>query len=175
MSPTSIPYPDLDALPPQLREAVTSRGSLNIFRMIMHAPGLAPSFLTLARDVLQHNSLLPTWRELVILRVGFCYRSDYELHHHLNIGRAIGLSDDEIAAAESGSTQSLGGQEATVLRLTDLLLTNHTLSDAERAEALDTLSVNQLADLTITVGFYQLVCNFLNTFGVTPEGEGTGL
>lgn len=175
MSSTPFPYPDLDALPPQLREAVTSRGSLNIFRMIMHSPGLAPNFLTLASDVLQHNSLPPAWRELAILRVGFRYRSDYEVHHHLNIGRAIGLSDDDIAAAESGWTQSLGGQQATVLRLTDLLLTNHTLSDAERAEALDTLSVNQLADLTITVGFYQLVCNFLNTFGVTPDGEGTGL
>lgn len=33
---------------------------------------------------------------------------------------------------------------------------------------------NQLADFTLTVGFYQLVCNFLNTFGVRPEGEGTG-
>jgi alkylhydroperoxidase family enzyme len=175
MSSTPVPYPDLDALPPQLREAVTSRGSLNIFRMIMHTPGLAPSFLALASDVLQHNSLPPTWRELAILRVGFCYRSEYEVHHHLNIGRAIGLSDDDIAAAESGSPQRLGAPEATVLRLTDLLLTNHTLTEAERAEALDILGVNQLADLAITVGFYQLVCNFLNTFGVTPAGEGTGL
>ena len=56
-----------------------------------------------------------------------------------------------------------------LLRLTDLLLTNHTLSGSERADALNTLTVNQLADLTITVGFYQLVCNFLNTFGVEPE------
>jgi 4-carboxymuconolactone decarboxylase len=39
------------------------------------------------------------------------------------------------------------------------------------SEALETLTVNQLADLTLTVGFYQLMCNFLNTFGVTPEGE----
>jgi len=33
------------------------------------------------------------------------------------------------------------------------------------------LSVTQLADLVITVGFYQLVCNFLNTFEVSTEGE----
>jgi 4-carboxymuconolactone decarboxylase len=164
-----LPYPDINALPPDLQDAVTSRGSLNIFRMIMHSPGLAPNFLTLASDVLQHNSLSVTWRELVILRVGFRYRCTYELHHHLIIGRAVGLSEDDITAAESGSTEKLGERETALLRLTDLLLTNHTLSEAERAEALDTLTVNQLADLTITVGFYQLVCNFLNTFGVEPE------
>lgn len=33
------------------------------------------------------------------------------------------------------------------------------------------LTVGQLSDLVVTVGFYQLVSNFLNTFGVTTEGE----
>ncbi|QLL10317.1 carboxymuconolactone decarboxylase family protein [Mycobacterium vicinigordonae] len=166
-----LPYPDIDVLPPHLQDAVTSRASLNIFRMIMHTPALAPSFLTLANDVLQQNSLPPTWRELVILRVGFRYHCGYELHHHLNIGRAIGVTEADIAAAESGSTESLGEEEANILRLADLILTNHTLSAAERTAALKTLSINQLADLTLTVGFYQLVCNFLNIFGVQPEGS----
>lgn len=166
---TPLPYPQIDALPPHLQDAVTSRASLNIFRMIMHSPDLAPSFLALASDVLQHNSLPPTWRELVILRVGFRYRSDYETFQHLKIGRAIGMTEDEITAAESGSTQYLGDGQAALLTLTDQLLDNHTLTDPQRAQALQTLSINQLADLTITVGFYQLVCNFLNTFGVEPE------
>ena len=43
------------------------------------------------------------------------------------------------------------------------------LTDTERDDALKTLTVNQLTDLTLTVGFYQLVCNFLNAFGVRPE------
>jgi 4-carboxymuconolactone decarboxylase len=172
---TTFSYPDLGTLSPQLREAVTSRASLNIFRMITHTPGLAPSFLTTASDVLQHNSLPPTWRELVILRVGYRYQADYEIHHHLNIGRAVGLSDDAIAAADSGSSHGLSEQEAAILRLTDLLLDKHTLTDKQRVEALTLLTVNQLADFVLTVGFYQLVCNFLNTFGVTPEGEGTGV
>jgi 4-carboxymuconolactone decarboxylase len=170
---TPFPYPDLDTLTPQLREAVTSRASLNVYRMIAHSPGLAPSFLTMASDVLQHNSLPPSWRELVILRVGYRYQADYEIHHHLNIARAVGLSDDAIAAADSGSGHGLSEQEAAMLRLTDLLLDEHTLSDDQRTDALRLLTANQLADFTLTVGFYQLVCNFLNTFGVAPEGEGT--
>jgi hypothetical protein len=37
--------------------------------------------------------------------------------------------------------------------------------------ALDALGVERLADLVLTVGFYQLVCNFLNTFDITADGE----
>lgn len=172
MSPTEpMPYPDLDALPSELRELATAPGGLNIVRMIMHTPALAPNFLGLASAVMQRNSLPPSWRELIILRVGFRCRSDYELHQHLRFAREVGVGEHEIAAAESGSTHLVGAPQALLLRLTDLLLDNHTLSTAERAEALESLTVNQLADLTITVGVYQLVCNFLNTFGVTTEGE----
>ena len=171
MTTTEFAYPELGALRPDLQEAVTSRASLNIFRMIMHTPGLAPSFLAMASDVLQYNSLPATWRELSILRVGYRYQAHYETYQHERIGRAIGLDQDAISAAESGSGKKLDPDAAAVLRLTDLLLDNHTLTDAERDDALRTLTVNQLADLTLTVGFYQLVCNFLNTFGVSPEEE----
>ena len=174
MTTTEFTYPDLDALSPDLQEAVTSRASLNIFRMIMHSPGLAPSFLAMASDVLQHNSLPATWRELVILRVGYRYDARYETYQHERIGLAIGLDHQAIAAAESGATANLERGAAAVLKLTDLLLDNHTLADAERADALHTLTVNQLADLTLTVGFYQLVCNFHNTFGVCPEAQSDG-
>jgi alkylhydroperoxidase family enzyme len=162
-------YPDPDTLPGELREAVTQRASLNIFRMISHTPNLAPGFLSMAADVLQHNSLPATSRELVILRVGYRYQAGYETYQHVNIGRAIGMREDAIAAAESGATDGLDEREALLLRLTDVLLDRHTLTDAERDEALTVLTANELADFTLTVGFYQMVCNFLNTFGVRPE------
>jgi 4-carboxymuconolactone decarboxylase len=172
MTTTEFAYPDLDTLTPELKDAVTSRASLNIFRMITHSPNLAPSFLTMAGDLLQHNSLPASWRELVVLRVGYRYHCRYETYQHERIGQAIGLSDDTIYAVKAGTTDRLDPQEATLMTLTDQLLDNHTLSDAERDQALTILSVNQLADFVLTVGFYQLVCDFLNTFGVTPEDQG---
>jgi len=123
MTTSEFAYPDLDALSPDLREAVTSRASLNIFRMITHTPGLAPSFLAMASDVLQHNSLPATWRELAILRVGYRYHADYETYQHERIGRAIGLDHDAITAAKSGSTEKLDPDATAVLRLTNFLNT----------------------------------------------------
>lgn len=164
-------YPDLSALPVELQETVTAYGSLNVFRMLMHSPPLAPGVLTLGGAVLQHNSLPDTLRELAIVRVGRIYGAAYEVHHHENIARQVGLGDAALGAAETGSAGELPGPEAAVLTATDRLLARHTLDEAERAELLAFLTVNQLADLVITVGYYQLICNFLNTFEVTVEGE----
>ncbi|MFG2651423.1 carboxymuconolactone decarboxylase family protein [Streptomyces sp. NPDC048436] len=164
-------YPDLTALPTELQEAVTAHGSLNVFRMLMHSPVLAPSVLALGDRILRQNSLPDTLRELAIVRVGHVYGAAYEVHHHENIARLVGLSDEALAAAATGSVRGLPAPEAAVLAATDRLLTQHTLDNAAREEALDVLTVNQLTDLVVTVGFYQLVCNFLNTFEVTTEGE----
>lgn len=125
----------------------------------------------MADAILQGNSLPDRLRELAIVRVGHVYQAPYEVHHHENIGRMVGLSQAAIAAAATGSAAGLSKEEASILRCTDQLLAQHTLSDAERAEALEFLTVGQLSDLVITIGFYQLVSNFLNTFGVTTEGE----
>lgn len=137
----------------------------------MHSPGLAPAFFAMADAMFQANSLPPQLRELAIIRVGRVYESDYEVFQHERIGDWVGLSPDAITAAATGSVEGLPDDQAAVLSWTDQLLIHHTLGDAERAEALQLLTVTQLADLVFTVGFYQLVCNFLNTFEVTAEGE----
>ena len=164
----TIGYPDLAALPPELRDAVIKHGSPNVYRMIVHSPGLASGFLALAGAVLQSNSLPAHWRELAILRVGHAYEAEYEVHHHENLARWAGLSEAAMAAAGTGATDSLPEHEAAILRWTDLLLADHALGQ----EVLELLTVTQLADLIITVGYYQLVCDFLNIFHVTTGGEG---
>lgn len=163
-------YPELDALPEELRELAAERFSVNVYRMVFHSPALAPAFLQMA-DAIFQSALPHPLRELAILRVGHTYRAPYEIHHHENIGRLLGLDEAGIAAAASGSAAGLTAEQAAVLSLTDQLLAQHTLTDADRAEALEFLTAGQLSDLVLTVGFYQLVCNFLNTFGVTTEGE----
>jgi len=136
-------------------------------------PAFVEHFLELAGAVLQANSLPAPWRELAILRVGRAYGAAYEVHHHENLARWVGLSDAAITAAAMGSTEGLPDEEAAILTWTDRLLADHILNDTEREAALKLLTINQLADFVLTVGFYQLVCNFLNTFNVTTDGEGS--
>jgi 4-carboxymuconolactone decarboxylase len=166
-------YPDIDALPQHLKDALDQHAPVNVYRMITHSPGLAPGFFAMADAMFQANSLPPQLRELAIIRVGHVYRADYEIYQHERIAGWVGLSAEAIAAAGTGATEGLAAEEAAILTWTDSLLHNHTLSGPEREDALKLLTVTQLADLVLTVGFYQLVCNFLNTFEVTSDGEPT--
>lgn len=170
MQSQPFPFPRIDQLSPALQQEVTSRRGLHVYQMVMHSPGIAPAFLGIS-DALRHQSSLPpTWRELAILRVGHCYGAAYEVHHHQILARKAGLTEAEIAATHpSASQDALDATGQRVLQWTDQLLTEHGLDETTRQQALQVLSVNQLADLVFTVGFYQLVCNFLNTFGVPIE------
>jgi alkylhydroperoxidase family enzyme len=166
-------YPDLEALPQNLKDTLAQHAPVNVYRMVMHSPGLAPGFFAMADAMFQANSLPPHLRELAILRVGYRYAAPYETHQHEMIAGYSGLSAEAIAAASSGVTDGLPQEEVDILNWTDRLLDDHTLGGSDRVQALASLTVTQLADLVMTVGFYQLVCNFLNTFEVTTEGEPT--
>jgi alkylhydroperoxidase family enzyme len=168
---TDVDYPDVDALPQHLKDTLAQHAPVNIYKMVMHSPGLAPGFFVMADAMFQANSLPSHLRELAILRVGYRYDAPYETHQHVMIAGYAGLSADAIAAAATGSTGGLPDDERAIIEWTDRLLDDHTLRGAEREAALHVLTVTQLADLVMTVGFYQLVCNFLNTFEVTTDGE----
>src|SRR5262245_19286447 len=98
----TITYPDLAMLPDELREAIASRGSIKVYHTGPHSYVLAPAFLDFASAVFQANSLPPELRELAILRVGHSYGAAYEVHHHENIARLVGLSDLAMSAAATG-------------------------------------------------------------------------
>jgi 4-carboxymuconolactone decarboxylase len=166
-------YPDVGALPQNLKDTLAQHAPVNIYKMVTHSPGLAPGFFVMADAVFQANSLPAHLRELAILRVGYRYAATYETQQHEWIAGYAGLSAAGIAAAASGVTDGLPHDEVNILAWTDRLLDDHTLDGADRETALTMLTVTQLADLVLTVGFYQLVCNFLNAFEVTTEGEPT--
>jgi 4-carboxymuconolactone decarboxylase len=169
----AVDHPDLEALPQNLKDTLAQHAPVNVYRMVMHSPGLAPGFFVMADAMFQANSLPPHLRELAILRVGYRYAAPYETHQHEMIAGYAGLSAEAIAAAASSVIDGLPQDEVDILTWTDRLLDDHTLSGSDREDALASLTVTQLADLVMTVGFYQLVCNFLNTFEVTIEGEPT--
>lgn len=166
-----FPLPDLSGLPQDLREQVEKRRRLHVYQMIMHSPQTAPAFLAMS-DALRLSSSLPAlWRELAILRVGNAYGAAYEIHHHERIARAADMPEAWIQAAKSGVLPA-GHEDAgaqLILSLCNEVLASHGLALESRDRALTQLSVQQLADLLMTIGFYQLVCNFLNTFGVQVE------
>ena len=86
-------------MPQNLKDTLAQHAPVNIYRMVMHSPGLAPGFFVMADAMFQANSLPPHLRELAILRVGYRYDAPYETHQPTMIAGYAGLSADAIAAA----------------------------------------------------------------------------
>lgn len=168
---STMPYPNCVEVPEHLKQELERRRNRNVFRMLMHSPEVAPGFLAMTDAVRGRNSLPPALRELTIIRVGRRYGAPYEVHHHERIGREVGLSEMAVNGAIDGPfSEGLTSEEVLILRATDEVVDFHGLREPTRAAFLDCFSITQLVDFVLTIGHYQQVCNFLNTFGVPIEG-----
>jgi alkylhydroperoxidase family enzyme len=154
----------------ETRERFGAGPILNIFRTLANHPALMKRWLVFGNHVLAKSTLPARERELLILRIGWLCRAGYEWGQHVVIGKASGLSDEEIARIAKGpGAPGWSAADRALLRATDELHADAFVSDATWAELASTLSTEQLMDLVFTVGQYNLVSMALNSFGVQPE------
>lgn len=145
---------------------------LNIFRTLGHHPDLLRRWQVFGNHVLRKQTLPERERELVILRVGWLCRAEYEWSQHVVIGRASGLGDDEIERITRGpDAEGWSAEDAALLRATDELVGDAFISDATWSELSKRWDTRQLMDLVFTVGQYNLVSMALNTLGVQLESD----
>lgn len=165
-----IPYFDLSQASPGLQEAIASRRPLNIYRMLPHAGPAAEGFLQLGGALLRQNQLDERLRELAIVRVGILCRAPYEVHQHERFARRVGVSEEKIQALRDGPDHpAFDDLERRVLRYTDQVVLNVKAGDSTWNALAEKLSYRELAELTLTIGFYMMVSRFLENFEVDLE------
>ena len=168
-----IAYFDLAQAPASYTELLGSRPALNLYRMLPHAGKAAEGFLRLGGALLRDNELDSRLREIAILRVGLLSGASYEVHQHRKIARKIGLADAKLAALEPGTdAAALDELELQVLRFTDEVFHHVKASDATFEAMRAWLTTKALAELVLTIGFYMMVCRFLENFEVDIEPPG---
>ncbi len=164
--------PPLENPPPEVTELlgrtlVRDGRPLNIFATLAHNPGVLKQFNRLGGQLLQRSSFTPREREIVILRVGARSRSEYEFGQHTVIGRASGLSDDDIAAlAREDGAEHFTEYERDLVAAADELCADNTVADATWQRLAKRWSYAELVELVVLAGFYRLVSGFLNSAGV---------
>ncbi|MEQ1888026.1 MAG: carboxymuconolactone decarboxylase family protein [Alphaproteobacteria bacterium] len=113
------------------------------------------------------NTLPPREREILILRIGWLCEAEYEWGQHVVFGRAVGLTDEEIARIKLGpDAPGWSEHDALLLRATDDLRKDACVSDAVWNGLAKRYNTQQLMDVVFTVGQYNLVSMALNSFGV---------
>lgn len=154
-----------------------SRRPYNVFTTLANHPELFRDWLTFASHVLRRSTLPGRERELLILRIGWLCRSEYEWAQHVRIGKQEGLTDDDIRRiAEGPAAADLPELDRWLLTAVDELHADAMIGDATWQALSAVYDTRQLMDLVFTVGQYNLVSMALNSFGVQlDEGlEGFG-
>ena len=148
----------------------------NALSVMAQYPELAKAFLEFNRHLLYFNTLPERSIELVVLRVAWLRRSEYEWVQHAATGLKVGLTAEEIDRTTVDSISRWEPNDALLLRAVDELHHGGTWSDPlwnELAEAFDT---RQIMDLLFTVGAYDTLAVAFNCFDLPldPELEGKG-
>ncbi len=140
---------------------------LNIYATLAHHPKLFKRWSVFGTHVLFQSTLPPRERELLILRTGWLCRSEYEWGQHVIIGKAAGVTDEEIARLKEGPDDPDWTEEDRVLvRAADELIGDAFISDETWRALSNRFDTQQMIDIVFTVGQYNLVSMALNTLGV---------
>jgi 4-carboxymuconolactone decarboxylase len=164
-----IPYPDVSALPDTMRKMLAGT-PLNVVRMGAHAsPVLFEAQGKLGWAVADATVLAPRVRETAILRVAYLSGSTYELHHHLPLAAAAGLTPAEMAAIESKRYADLEPVLAAVCRFVDEVVVLLTPSDATLAALRTQVSDQVLVNLVLAIGCYMSIARLIAVTGIEPD------
>lgn len=158
-----------DALAPFVRDDGCIH---NVFRTMGRYPAALRRWTPFINHVLFKSSLALREKELLILRTAALCGSDYAWAQHLRVARRAGLSDRQILAVRDGPESPIWSSlDAALLQAADDLHYDTRISDETWSRLSPSLSLEQLMDVVLTVGQYNLAAMILNTCGVQIDPD----
>lgn len=142
-----------------------------VLGLLRATPEIADGYLDLGA-ALATSPLDRRIREMVILRVGALSGSAYERMQHVGIARSVGVSDDAIAAVESGRFDELAPEERAILWFVEELVATPRATVTYEA-ALQALGEQGLVTVILLVGHYMLTARLLETLEIDLDAVPT--
>jgi alkylhydroperoxidase family enzyme len=158
-----LSYVEPAAAAPPVREALEALPPLNVFRMLAHAETCFRPFLRLGQAILTQQALDPLLRELAILRVARLTPAEYEWVQHVEIAKAVGASDEQVAALERGDVEAdcFDAPQLLVLAFTTDVVREARTSDDTFARLRELLSEREIVELVLAVGYYMAIARVM--------------
>ena len=139
----------------------------NVFKTMINHPDLFRRWVVFANHILGKSTISVRDREILILRIAYIVRSEYEWAQHVLIARREGLSEDEIKMTQTGpDTHDLATTDRLLLQATDELKDDTFISDETWSGLSEHYSTEQIMDIIFTVGQYNMLAMGLNSMGV---------
>jgi 4-carboxymuconolactone decarboxylase len=149
---------------PQHFALTADDGSLNgPFNAFLLAPGIARPLQALGAAVRYETQLTARERELAILIVAAHWNSTFEQHAHEAVGRAAGLTENELAEVRAGDIPTLADAREQAVASTVFALSHGDLDDEQWKVDLERSTIFELSTL---VGYYATLALQLRIFRV---------
>lgn len=144
----------------------------NAITTFMHHPALTGPWLRYNAQLLQRPALDPRHRELIVLRVAWRAKAQYEWVQHIRLATRYGITAEEIEAiTRDAALGEWSALEADLLTATDELLDNFRINDETWKRLAEHLDVKQLVEVLFVVGTYTTLAMAFNSLGVELDPE----
>lgn len=140
-------------------------------RVIVNNPKMYRTFLPHIEAAIAKTSLPPRERQILVLRSLASSDDIYELAHHITISRNAGISEEDIAAFQSGEGDSLSDFDRTLIDAADELKRDQFIGDATWAKLAARYSTEQLMEVVFVTGLYLTMAMLTKTFGMQLERQ----
>lgn len=166
-----LPYVDPAGAPDEVRSALERVPPLNIFRMLAHAETAFRPWLRFGGALLGAAALDARLRELAILRVAqLTPGADYEWVQHVPILLAVGGTEAEVAALQTGDLEAFGEVERLVLRFTEEVVRDASPSEAVWTAVSTRFGPREIVELLLTIGQYMMLGRVMATTRIDIDG-----
>ena len=151
-------------LPAQMAE-------LSVFRVLLRHPELAKAIFGLLAQLLFRGKLDARLRELVILRIGWATKSEYEWTQHWRVAAQLGVSEADMRAVRDWRKAAVfGAAERAVLAATDETLESGAITpETWRACQAELGGHENLLELVAAIGNWRLFSSLLRSLEIPLE------
>jgi alkylhydroperoxidase family enzyme len=166
--------PELAELAGRIRGA--RRGNLiNIYRLLLHSPALAESWLANNNAVRWKTELAGRLREMLILRIAHLNRATYVIRQHvpeLAVPEGLSVTDCD-ALAQWQASDRFSAPERAALAYADAMTRDIDVPDPVFAALKPHFSQRRIVELTVLIGVYNMQTRVLCALRIDPEPHHT--
>ena len=134
-----------------------------LYQALANNPPILEAFRGMASTLRAECGLEERRREVVILAAARATGAEYEWHHHVRIGRAVGLSVEEIRAVADGRSDALQAPEAALLEYVTALV-DGTVDDARHDALAEHFDERRVVGVAMLAQFYLGLSRVIGAF-----------
>ena len=145
----------------------------NVVKTLASSSAFLESYYGMFKAVMGDISVNDRTRELAVLKVAKLNGCKYCLHHHTQLGKKAGITDEMIAALDQHATSELFTfSEKELLSWTEGVTQNPGGIDEEIFKQLKNhFTQQQVVELTLLVGFFNMVTRLCQSLEIEVEGQ----